>query len=165
MRGGFVGALSAAVAVAAHAMGGGAAPTESAAVLLVLACGAVGALASTARVRTAELPFLVGALTAGQAVGHAALTAGAPAHHGMQLSPAMLTAHAVAVVVCALAVRGGRRGCALAAASLHRILPAPFVPLPVAMPIGRRVTAYRPRFARRILVGARVGRRGPPLAA
>ncbi|MGW5076391.1 hypothetical protein [Rhodococcus sp. NPDC004095] len=165
MRGGFAGSVSGTVAVAAHAMGGGAAPSESAVVLLVLACAAVGALVSAARVRTHELPFLAAALTVGQVVGHAALMVGAGAHHGTQFTPAMLTAHAVAVSVSAVLIRGGGRGCARAVASLRAILPAPFATVPVDVPRTPSAPPYRPRLERWLLVGARLGIRGPPLPA
>ncbi|MFF0816163.1 hypothetical protein ACFYVR_13575 [Rhodococcus sp. NPDC003318] len=162
MRGGFVGSLSGAVAVAAHASGGGAAPSCSAAVLLLLACTAVGALVSAARPPTRELPFLIAALIAGQATGHAALTVGAASHHGTQPTPTMLTAHAVAVAVAAVLIRGGGRGLAVAASRVRGVLPAPFTAVPVEVPGSPTVPAHRPEFERWLLVGARLGTRGPP---
>ncbi|MFC9786658.1 hypothetical protein [Rhodococcus sp. NPDC127528] len=164
MRGGFVGSLSAAVSVAAHAMGGGSAPTESSVVLLVLGCAAVGAVVASARA-TRTVPVLAGALTLGQVVGHTALALGAVHHHGPQLSPGMVVMHALAVVVAAGLIRAGERGLALAVSALHRILPVLFAAFPVTTPVVVGVPAYRPRLARWLLVGARVGTRGPPLSA
>jgi hypothetical protein len=165
MRGGFVGSMSGAVTVAAHAAGGGMTPSQSSVVLLVLACSAVGALVSAIRVRRHDLVFLVAALAVGQALGHATLSVGAGAHHGLQLGPAMLTAHAVAAVAAAVLVRAGGRGCEIAVASLRSILPAPFTPVPApALPV--RPLPVLPRQLRRwLLVGARLGTRGPPVLA
>ena len=67
MRGGFVGGASGAVSIAAHAAAGGAVPGQSAAVLLLLASVAVGAVAAGTR-----LP-VIAVLAAGQVVGHLAL--------------------------------------------------------------------------------------------
>ncbi|EME23345.1 hypothetical protein G419_02595 [Rhodococcus triatomae BKS 15-14] len=163
MRGGFVGSLSGALTVAAHGIGGGMAPSQSSVVLLVLACSAVGALVSATRARRHDLLFLVGALAAGQALGHATLSVGAGAHHGLQLGPAMLAAHAVAAVVTAVLVRAGGRGCQLAVASLRSILPTPFAPVPAPALPARPVPAARRQLRRWLLVGARLGTRGPPI--
>lgn len=165
MRGAFVGSISGAVSVAAHAMGGGAAPTEGSVVLLLLGCAAVGALVSSVRMDRHEMLCLAAALTLGQAIGHTTLAVGASHHHGLQLTPAMIAAHAVAVAVSAVLIRGGARGYTLAVSALVRILPVLFAALPVDSPVAVGVPAYRPKTARWLLVGASIGTRGPPLPA
>ncbi|TQF74349.1 hypothetical protein FK531_05340 [Rhodococcus spelaei] len=165
MRGAFVGSLSGAVSVAAHAMGGGTVPAESSMVLLVLGCAAVGAVVASARIASHTVLFLAGALTLGQVIGHTTLALGAAHRHGLALSPAMVAMHALAVVVSAVLIRAGERGCASAVSALRRILPALFAAIPVVAPIAAVVPEYRPRVARRLLVGSSVGTRGPPLPA
>ncbi|MFD4180853.1 hypothetical protein [Rhodococcus sp. NPDC058514] len=103
LRGAAVGALTAALAVAGHGVAGGGYPDSSALTLLVLCCAAVGAVTGSLR---GGRVALLGALAAGQLVGHLALSTALTAHqpHGPELSPrglTMLAAHAAATAVCA----------------------------------------------------------------
>ncbi|WP_231496678.1 hypothetical protein [Rhodococcus sp. UNC363MFTsu5.1] len=162
MRGAFVGSTSGAVSVAAHALGGGTAPTESSVVLLVLGCAAIGAAIASVRVDRHQLLIVAAALTLGQAIGHVALAMGAVHPHGPQLGPAMVAAHAAAVAVSALLIRAGERGCVAALSALTRRIPAPFVEAPVPGPVADCVPSDGPMPARWLLVGSGTGTRGPP---
>lgn len=162
MRGAFAGSISAAVSVAAHAAGNGMAPTESSVVLLVLGCAAVGAVSATPRADRHATWFLAASLALGQAIGHITLSVGAVHHDGLQLSPAMMAAHAVAIAVAAVLILAGERGCALAVSALTRALPLPFAPLPVVASTAVGIPTCRPTLARWLLVGSSIGTRGPP---
>ncbi|MFG1784087.1 hypothetical protein ACGFIU_16750 [Rhodococcus oryzae] len=162
MRGAFVGSTSGAVSIAAHALGGGAAPTESSVVLLMLGCAAVGAVIASVRVARHQLLVVAAALSLGQAIGHIALEMGAVHLHGPQLSPQMVAAHAAAVAVTAVLIRAGERGCISALSALSRRVPAPFTEVPVLVPVAVRVPADSPTPARWLLVGSGTGTRGPP---
>jgi hypothetical protein len=90
-----VGALTAALAVAAHGAGGGEIPGSDSLTFLVVASLGVGVLAGSVGTgrsgRLALLPWLAG----GQVVAHQALALAAD--HSHPVGPSMLTAHAVAV--------------------------------------------------------------------
>lgn len=162
MRGAFAGSISAAVSVAAHAAGGGMAPTESSVVLLVLGCAAVGAVSATTPADRHATWFLAASLALGQVIGHTALAVGAVNHHGSQLSPAMVAAHAVAVGVATVLILAGERGCTLAVSALSRVLPLLRPPLPVVTCAAVCVPTSPPTLARWLLVGSSIGTRGPP---
>jgi len=161
MRGAFVGSISAAVSVAAHAVGGGTSADGSMA-LLLSGCAAFGAVIASTRIVRYELSFLLLSLTAGQAIGHITLTLGDTHHHGLKVGPTMLAAHAVAAAVSAVLIRASGRGCAIALSALRRIIPAPFRAVPVAVPVASITRHYSPSVARCLLVGSRLGTRGPP---
>jgi hypothetical protein len=156
MRGGFVGGASGAVSIAAHAAAGGAVPGQSAAVLLLLASVAVGAVAAGTR-----LP-VIAVLAAGQVVGHLALAL--EFGHMHVPSPAMVAAHIAAVGVAAFLITGAERGCRIALAALHRLVPRGYN----APPVRSRITpcvAHRPHTRRVLLPAAGLGTRGPPVVA
>jgi hypothetical protein len=163
LRGASVGTVSAALGVAAHALGGGGDSTESSIVVLLLGCAAIGAIVANIRVARYEFLVLMAALAAGQLVGHTTLMLGADhTSHGL-IPPGMLFAHAAATVLCALLVRGGGRAWAFALSALARIVPAQFTASPVVV-IPTVRPAHVPRLARWLLVGGRVGTRAPPEA-
>lgn len=154
LRGGFVGGTSGAVSIAAHAAGGGATPGQSSAVLLLLAAVAIGAVAAGTR-----LP-VIAVLAAGQILGHIAL---APEFEHMHApSPAMVAAHLAAVGVAALLITGAERGCSIALAALHRLVPRAYNAPPVRSHVTPCV-AHRPRSRRVLLPAAGLGTRGPPV--
>ncbi|MGW4356896.1 hypothetical protein ACWELJ_32915, partial [Nocardia sp. NPDC004582] len=73
LRGAAVGASSAAVAILAHGLGGGASLTDgSALALLLAACTVIGVVVASVRPRYG-LAGTIATLAAGQAIGHAAL--------------------------------------------------------------------------------------------
>ncbi|EME64437.1 hypothetical protein G352_12679 [Rhodococcus ruber BKS 20-38] len=154
VRGAFVGGMSGAVSVAAHALAGGSVPGQVPAVLLLAAAVTVGLLAAGTRVP------IVGVLAAGQVIGHGALSL--DAGHLHVPGPGMLAAHAGAILVAALLVRGAEYGCRVGLAALVRAVPVSFAPAPVAVPTWTPV-AHRPRLRRGLLVAAGLGTRGPPV--
>ncbi len=157
LRGGFAGGTSAAVSIAAHAIAGGGYPGDTAITFLLAAAVVVGIAAGGTR-----LP-LIALLAGGQVLGHLALSAGDTAAGGHLHAPEarMLAAHAVAVGVAAVLVRGAERGCARALSALDRLVPRGWVFTPLrpaaAMPVTYRPPVLRPQLA---LAGPTP--RGPP---
>lgn len=165
LRGVLAGVTSAAVSIGAHAVGGGRSLSESSIVLLLLGCAALGFAASYVDVNRHELKFLMLTLSVGQVVGHVTLALGADHHHGLQLGPGMVAAHVAAVVIAAGLIRASGRGCAVALAALCRIIPTPFREPVIGSPSPAGICISRPRAARWLLVGSRIGTRGPPRSA
>ena len=156
LRGGFVGGTSGAVSIAAHAAAGGAAPGQSSAVLLLLAAVAVGALAMGSR-----LP-VIAVLAVGQVLGHVVLALGS--EHMHMPSHAMVAAHVAAVGAGAFLITAAERGCRIALAAVHRLVPRRYN----APPVRSRVVpcvAHRPHARRVLLPAAGLGTRGPPVVA
>ncbi|BDY27990.1 hypothetical protein [Mycolicibacterium mageritense] len=100
LRGALVGACSALTATVAHTVAGGAAPSSSPLVVLVMLCATVGAAVGgfTPEARHTRTALLIGALGAGQALGHVALTMASGHHHTATLSAPMLGLHIAAAV-------------------------------------------------------------------
>lgn len=163
LRGAFVGGTSGAVSLAAHALGGGGmAPSQSAVVLLILACASVGAVVSSVDIRRSPAIALVLMLAAGQAIGHTTLAIASDHQHGLVPSLPMLAAHIAAVGVCAAAIRGAERGYVVAAstvATLVAVLLRPWAPQP---PSVTARTRYRAKVVLRQLLTSGLGTRGPP---
>ncbi|MGV9413616.1 hypothetical protein ACWDOP_27260 [Nocardia sp. NPDC003693] len=163
LRGAAVGATSGAVAIFAHALGGGASmPAGSAMALLLAACGLIGVV--VAAVRPAHvLASTMGMLAVGQAVGHVALSM-SPDHHHHGATPLMLAAHLVAVPVGALLIGAAEVGVRRAVTSVRRFMVAlDGVLAPAALP-ARAFVADERAVVRRLLVSPGIGRRGPPTA-
>ncbi|MDM7491302.1 hypothetical protein QT969_23745 [Rhodococcus sp. CSLK01-03] len=164
LRGAFVGSTSAAVSVAAHGLAGGEIPPQASVVLMVAACAAFGAALSAVR-SPRPLTALVLALTAGQAIGHTVLTLTAEHAHGLGLSPAMLGAHAAALVVSAALIRAAEQGCVAALGVLRHIVAAILTLPPAHAPLWVATPSHRARLVLRVLVSAQAGTRGPPRTA
>lgn len=165
MRGLFVGAASGAVAIAAHALGGGAvSPDRSSITLLIAACAVVGTAIASTRVRrgASELAVL---LAAGQTIGHLAMTMSPEHHHGPHMTAHMLVAHLIAIPSGAVLIRAAELAIARAASSVRRTLSVLYtVPLVATrLPLVR--AARLAPGARWFLVGSGVGTRGPPTFA
>ncbi|MEU7629772.1 hypothetical protein AB0C34_07255 [Nocardia sp. NPDC049220] len=104
-RGAFVGSMSGAVSVAAHALGGGAvSPSTSSAALLIVVCTAAGVLVAVRRTR-AGLGEVMAMLAVGQTLTHVALTLSAGHQHGREAPALTLSAHLAAIPVGALLIR------------------------------------------------------------
>ncbi|MFE9577729.1 hypothetical protein ACFYO1_15170 [Nocardia sp. NPDC006044] len=163
VRGAFVGSVSGAVSIAAHAVGGGVVSAgESSIGLLIAACMVVGAVVGARRPRfgVAEVMAL---LAIGQAAGHVALTMSPGHHHSAGMTSVMLAAHLGAIPVGAVLIRGAEIGFGRAVSAADRAVRvigtrpvAPFV-FHSAVPVGP-LTAPR-----RLLFSSGVGLRGPPL--
>ncbi|MGC0365806.1 hypothetical protein ABH922_003790 [Rhodococcus sp. 27YEA15] len=162
LRGAVVGGTSGAVSIAAHALGGGSAPSESAMALLVLACVAVGAVVASFDTRRAPVLSSALMLAAGQTVGHATLTVASDHHHGSLRTLPMLTAHVLAIGVCALLVRAAEHGYRVTASTLAAVVAVvlrPWAPAPATSTVKTR---YRPKVVLRQLLTSGLGTRGPP---
>ncbi|MBS9374539.1 hypothetical protein [Rhodococcus sp. B50] len=149
----FVCGLSATLSIAAHAVAGGAVPQQDALVFLAGLAVASGMLAAETRL---PVPLL---LVLGQIAGH--LVLGLHDGHLHTPAPGMLVAHAVAVAVAALLVRGAERSCEVALTALCRMIPALFRALPVTVAESIRITD-RPRVGPGVRLVGGVGSRGPP---
>jgi hypothetical protein len=160
LRGGFVGACSGAIAIAAHGVGGGAQPSENAIVLLLVACAAVGVWAGSDGA-SGRLSVLVMQLCAGQAIGHIALTIAAEHSHDLLPSTAMLFAHAAAAVVCGALIVSAERLYRIAATTLSGVVVL-LAPLVVEEAPRPALPAYRADVVQRLLVSSGLGTRGPP---
>ena len=162
VRGGAVGALTGAIAVAAHALGGGGAPSSATWTFLIALCCSLGVAAGSVRVRGA-LPIALW-LAVGQAGGHWALSLGlgsdmAPMHH--PLTPTMLAAHAAAIAVCAALVSAAEK----LYGPITSVLRAPFAE-PFTLPLAPRSIAVdrdvEPA-ALPVVATSTISRRGPPV--
>jgi hypothetical protein len=100
LRGGFVGATSAAVAVGAHGAGGAMAPGVGSVVMALAVCAVIGAVAASAHGVRGFIPVL-GLVAAGQLIGHCVLVFASGHTHGGHWSASMVGAHAVAAAVSA----------------------------------------------------------------
>ncbi len=138
-------------------------PSESAVVLLILACASVGAVVTSIDTRRSPPALLLALmLAAGQAIGHATLTIASDHQHGLLLSLPMLAAHIAAVGVCAVLIRGAERGYVVAAstvAAIVAVLLRPWAAEP--SPFAAR-TRYRAKVVLRQLLTSGLGTRGPP---
>ncbi|MFD0000616.1 hypothetical protein [Nocardia sp. NPDC127526] len=161
LRGAGVGAASGAVAIFAHALGGGTTtPDGSSMALLVAACALIGVVVGSVRPR-GGVAALMGMLTVGQAIGHVALSV-SPTHHHHSVTPLMLAAHLVAIPVGAMLISAAEAGVRRAITSLRRFIVAlGLAPVPPERP-GRAFAADERAMARRLLVSPGIGRRGPP---
>ncbi|MFD4438124.1 hypothetical protein [Bacillus safensis] len=162
LRGAAVGALTAALAVAGHGIGGGGYPTSAAWTLLMLCCAGVGALAGTVPTGSGSAGrlALLGALAGGQLLGHLALSTAMPHAHAdlTDRGTAMLAAHAVASAVCAALILAAERVVEPITRTLLAMLrerAAPVWPTPGA-------PAPAPAAPTHTLLAHVLSRRGPP---
>ncbi|MFD6674588.1 hypothetical protein ACFWDA_09470 [Rhodococcus zopfii] len=165
VRGGFVGAVSGAVSIAAHGMAGGGAPPGDGAVLLLAACVAIGAIVSSLPAAAHRRGALLAALTAGQLVGHLTLTMAGEHTHWLSMSAPMLAAHLAAIAVSAVLIRGAERGCHAAIAAVTRLVLAVLSSPPAEAPLWTSTPVHRATLSPWLLAGATAGVRGPPVSA
>jgi hypothetical protein len=160
LRGTCVGAASGAVSVGAHALGGGPVSlTSSAVVLLVAACALTGTVAAAMRPGLARLLPM---LAVGQAIGHVALAISPEHCHGRLLTPPMLAAHALAVPVGALLIRGTEAALRRLYGCVLRVLVALTTTVVAPQAHSARTPAPPSISPRRLLISSGIGRRGPP---
>ena len=161
LRGVAAGLLTAALAVAAHGAADSAAPSGTAAVLLAVLAATIGGLATSIS-RAADVRVLLGLLATGQLVGHLMLSAAGHSHgEPVSPAPAMLAAHALAVVAGALLIAAGDRLCravSRVAKIATRALVAPIPTRPVV------VTGADQPLRSTLLLAASVSHRGPPVS-
>lgn len=159
LRGTAAGLLTAALAVAAHGAADNAAPSGAAVALLAVLAATIGGLATTVS-RTADVRVLLCLLATGQLVGHLMLTA-ARHSHGEPTSPApaMLAAHASAVVVGAILIAAGDRLCCAVSRVLKVASRAVVAPIPAKQVV---VIGGDQPLRSALLLAASVSHRGPP---
>lgn len=162
LRGASVGTLSALVTATAHTFGGGMFPSDAAIVLLVVVCAAVGYATSAAPTTVAPRAQLLVVLATAQAIGHLLLTAVDSHHHGSMVTQQMLAAHAVAVLIGALAIRGAEHGICRAITSLRGALPLLTALVVDENRIAPPLPVYRIPGSTRLLDLSGRGNRGPP---
>lgn len=162
LRGAFVGSVSGAVSIAAHALGGGdVSPGQSSIAMLIAACTVVGVVVGARRARFGVAEVMV-LLAIGQAVGHVALTMSPGHHHSTGMTSIMGAAHLAAIPVGALLIRGAEIAFGRAVSAADRAVRAlntrPAAPFALhnAVPVGP-LTAPR-----RLLFSSGFGLRGPP---
>jgi hypothetical protein len=164
LRGMAVGLLTAALAIAAHAMAGGAVPPGAVAVLLgVLAVTAGAVAANTDRAADGLALFVLLAL--GQLVAHVMLTAAGHAECAASGGPPadlMFAAHAVALVVGAALIAAGDRLCRAVTSALRAF--ARELPGMLATAGAAAVTGGDQPLRSTLLLAASVSRRGPPVS-
>ena len=163
LRGTAAGLLTAALAVAAHSVGSGAAPTGAVVAQLAVLAATVGALAATIA-RADDTRILLGLLAAGQLCGHVILSAVGHSHASTQAPPAaaMLAAHIVAVGSGAFLIAASDRLCRAMSRVVRaavRIAAAPVTVAPVVV-IGGADQPLRSA----LLLDASVSHRGPPVS-
>jgi len=163
LRGTAAGLLTAALAVAAHAAGGGAPSTGAVVVQLAVLAATVGALAATIA-RAAHARVLLGLLTAGQLCGHIILSAVGHSHASTTAPPAvvMLAAHVIAIGAGGLLIAASDRLCRAVSRAVRaavRIVAAPVAVAPVVVISG----ADQP-LRSALLPAASMSHRGPPVS-
>ncbi|OZE81443.1 hypothetical protein CH294_10410 [Rhodococcus sp. 14-2483-1-1] len=163
LRGGAVGSVTAALAVAAHGMAGGGWPDGAALTLLVVVSIGVGAMTAVPRRSTVLLPALMG----GQLLAHIALSlsdmSGMLHSHSLLPSTAMIAFHAAASVVAALLIAAAERLYGPITSIVRAVL-ALLTPLPDGSAVGRvRFSVALPSIHGTALDWA-ISRRGPPMS-
>jgi hypothetical protein len=161
LRGIAAGLLTATLAVAAHGIADGAAPSGTAVALLAVLAATIGGLATTIS-RTADVRVLLGLLVTGQLVGHLMLAA-AGHHHGEPTSPApaMLVAHTLAVIVGAVLIATGDHLCRAVSRVAKVATRAVVAPIPTRPSV---ITGADQPLRSTLLLAASVSHRGPPVS-
>lgn len=171
MRGTCVGALSGAVAIAAHGLanpgmaGMAPAPSVSGILLLIAACAVVGSLVASVRAPRNEWLLLAATLSAGQAVGHLMLSMHSMHPSEPAISAGMLAAHAGAVVASAALIRAAELAYLAAVTVWERMRPPVGAPQPSPARPAQPIENVRATAARQLLLACAGGTRGPPLPA
>lgn len=162
LRGAMTGAVSGGAALAAHGIGGGMVPTDSAPVLLVAGCTAVGV--TGARQAGRRMPVLVAQLGAGQMLGHLVLAMTSQHTHPIALTPAMLFSHLVFAVTVGITLGVAEHLARAALLSVRRwlvLLAHDIGTLPE--PVRFAVSARNPAAPGGLLLSSGSGNRGPPV--
>lgn len=164
VRGAAAGLVSGTISLAAHGWASaGAAPTSTSITLLAATSAVLGALVSGAGPLRTGSAGLAAALLAGQLLGHLGMSwDSGHLHHGeLQLTPAMIAAHALAALAAAVVIRGTEVAYRIGSAALSLVLPvrcpAPVIPGP---PSPR--TTHRDRVVLRIFAADTGRTRAPP---
>jgi hypothetical protein len=159
LRGASIALLTASLAAAAHAFGGGV-PAGGGIALLILLAGTIGAVTAIGNTVNGVVPLVV-LLAAGQILGHVVLACGAHEHtEGGLSSPAMIVAHSAAVVLGAFLITAGGRFCQLLSTAVHALVASSLRPIRLLRAVV--TTSDQPLLAL-VLVGSSLSYRGPPV--
>ncbi|MGV0810385.1 hypothetical protein ABQF34_00335 [Mycolicibacterium boenickei] len=159
LRGTAVGSLTAALAVAAHGVAGGALPSGAVAAELALLAVTLGTLAATVA-RADRAPVLWALLGTGQLLAHL-LLASAGHSHGARPGLVMFGAHIVAVTLGAgLIACGARLWAAMSRAVRTVVFPGRG---PAVLAAGVMVSSADQPLQSALFLAASVSHRGPPL--
>ena len=166
LRGGAVGTVTAALAVAAHGMAGGGYLSGSGLALLIVVSLDVGAMTAVPRRSTVLLPALMG----GQLLAHTALSlsdmagmSGSSHSHSLLPSVAMIGFHAAASLVAALLIAAAERLYGPITSIVRAVL-ALLTPLPDGSAVGRVRFSVAMPSAHGIALDWAISRRGPPMS-
>lgn len=160
------GLLTAVLALAAHGLASGAAPSGAGAALLCVLAATVGAVAATTD-RTSDVRVLLALLAGGQLVAHLILALAGhhhPVHGPVCPWPVMLAAHMVALVVAAVLIATGDRLCRVVCTAIRdavRQIPSTGLPVPATAAVPTVGGDQPLRSA--LLLAASVSHRGPPV--
>lgn len=156
-RGAAVGALTGALAVAAHATADGGVDSTSLTLVALVSVG-LGLTASTVGTRRDGRIPVAGWLAAGQVIAHLVLVLATG--HAHPVGAPMLAAHAAAVVVGAVLVASAERLAAVVGSVLRAVRFVPLVPAPAGgPPLTGHLSAVVP-----VPLLPALSRRGPPSA-
>lgn len=163
LRGTAAGLLTAALAVAAHAVGSGVAPSGAVVAQLAVLAATVGALAATIA-RAADARVLLGMLATGQLCAHVILSAVGHSHVAVTAPPAaaMLAAHVVAVGAGALLIAASDRLCRAVSRAVRaavRVVAGPVAVAPVVV-----IDEADQPLRSALLLAASMSHRGPPVS-
>ena len=163
LRGTAAGLLTAALAVAAHAIGSGVPPAGAVIAQLAVLAATVGALATTIA-RAADARVLLALLAAGQLCGHVLLNAVGHGHAVTTAPPgwAMLAAHVVAVGAGASLIAAGDRLCRAVSRAVRTAVRIAAAPVAVALTAAIGDADQPLRSA--LLLAASMSHRGPPIS-
>ncbi len=160
LRGLAAGLLTAALAVAAHGIGGGVLPSAGATSVLAVLAATVGALAAS-HAHGADARTLVWLLGVGQLTGHLLLSVVGHAHTATAPPVAvMLAAHLVAIAVGALLIAAGERLCSAMLRVVRAVVRIGYAAFATQSVRVRRV-CHPLRSA--LLLAVSVSHRGPPV--
>lgn len=163
LRGLATGLLTAALAIAAHGVGGGAVPEGAATAQLMVLAAVIGALAASFA-RAAQARVLVCLLATGQLLGHLMLNAVGHHHEGSAGPPAavMLGAHVVAIAVGAMLIAAVDRLSGAVARVVRAVVRVAAGPVALTPTVVIRRADQPLRSA--LLLAASVSHRGPPVS-
>ncbi len=158
-RGASAALLTVALAVCAHALGGGTPSGAGAVATAVLAC-TIGALSASTR-RAGGAPGLITLIGGGQILGHLVLAAAGHSHTaGIGPTPLMLGTHAAAVIVGGVLIAAGDHLCRVLSTVVRALIV--LSPRPSRAGVVVAKTADQPLQWMRLLQ-ASVSHRGPPV--
>ncbi|MFD1810753.1 hypothetical protein [Rhodococcus gannanensis] len=161
VRGGAIAGVTVSLSVAAHGAAGGGVPAGSTLIVLAGLAAVLASCAGAVPVLRRGTVAAVAVLSAGQVLGHLALSL--ESHHTVTVTAGMAAAHAVALAVCAVLL-GAADGVGAAVCAALRAVTAgrPVLPEPTG-PAERRPTGRPSRPLAEILCRAGLSLRGPPV--